>query len=656
MLKRVVIALLLGTLLQPLAGQAQDKQAEIQALKDRQTDLKDKLAAAEKLQAARPQGQRAALQATIDKYRAELADLDAKLAALGAGGATAGGKELDEKTRKEIADLKKKRAALLTRITARYAEIEKTPKDQPAAPGGGMAGGPAAPGGPAMPGMPGPAVDPAGGADPGGMAPGAEGMGGMGAVPMSRRQLLEQQQREDLDELERIKLRIKLLEEGPSESMLPDNDNQPEMNPLLLYGGSLEKSPLAPKIGPWGSGNISENDTGIVEGLKSLLVYTDGYYRGVRIDFGNAAEIAKYFDKPDISYLQFDVAFFAKQAPAATGGTPGMPGSGGESAGMGAPGGVLDPGMAPGGFSGGPPVEGAPGMPAPAMGSGAGAPGGPAMPAMPGMPPAPAGSGAPGGAAMPPGMPGMPGMPGIGSDGLPLPGMPGEPGAPGGAGLPGGPGAPAAPAVKPPPATRSLRVVLDTDRGPVVIEDHYFDHTYEVNPGWTRVFIPVKEFILPNERKPSTLTRLRLFGDTKDAFYVGMIRFVADEVPLTPQILGPEKVDAVAGEELKLEGSIAAGLSLVDYAWDWGDGDTEETDEPVATHLYVKAGTYTVTLTARDKDKLKADGKTTIRVVVKPFSEAPKRPAVQPGMPGGMPGGPAAPAPGMPPGFSAPQN
>ncbi len=195
--------------------------------------------------------------------------------------------------------------------------------------------------------------------------------------------------------------------------------------------------------------------------------------------------------------------------------------------------------------------------------------------------------------------------------------------------------------VKGPPATRSLRIILDTDRGPVVVEDFYFDYAYEVHPGWTRVFVPIKSFILVNERKPSKLNRLRLFGDTKDAFYVGQVRLVTDEVPIRPQLLGPAAVDAVVGQEIKLECVVEAGLSVVDYVWEWGDGDSDETDEPLATHLYVKAGEYQVKLTARDKDKLKEPGSTTVTVKVKPFAEIPRQPA-QPGQPG-QPGPPGPP-------------
>ncbi len=223
---------------------------------------------------------------------------------------------------------------------------------------------------------------------------------------------------------------------------------------------------------------------------------------------------------------------------------------------------------------------------------------------------------------------------------------PGTPGQPGGAGQ--------TTAVKAPPATTSLRIVLDTDQGAVVVEDFYFVPTYEIYQGWTRVFVPLKSFVLSNERAPKTLKRIRLFGDTKDAFYVGMVRFVCDEVPIKPMLIGPAKVDAVVGEEVRLEAVAEAGMSVLNWAWDWGDGDSDETDEPVATHTYAKAGTFKVKLVARDKDKRKKDGETVLTVVVKPFAEVPKQPAAGPGMPGmpgqpGVPGQPGQPGPVQPP-------
>jgi hypothetical protein len=201
---------------------------------------------------------------------------------------------------------------------------------------------------------------------------------------------------------------------------------------------------------------------------------------------------------------------------------------------------------------------------------------------------------------------------------------------------------------KSPPATQKLRIIFDTDRGPIAAEDVTFDYTYEVNEGWTRIFVPMTAFTNPSERVPNQLKRLALFGDQKDAFYVGMIRFVADEVPIKPTIIGAKKMSAVVGQQFTLDCVVDAGLSAVDYVWDWGDGSQDEVKEPRASHIYVKAGTYTVTLTARDVDGLKEPGKYTCTIVAQPFADEPANPNPGEAAGGRIPGGPAIGAPGTP--------
>lgn len=44
--------------------------------------------------------------------------------------------------------------------------------------------------------------------------------------------------------------------------------------------------------------------------------------------------------------------------------------------------------------------------------------------------------------------------------------------------------------------------------------------------------------------------------------------------------------------------------SIVSYAWDFGDGAVKTLADPIATHVYVVAGTYTVSLTVTDNDGL----------------------------------------------------
>jgi PKD repeat protein len=46
----------------------------------------------------------------------------------------------------------------------------------------------------------------------------------------------------------------------------------------------------------------------------------------------------------------------------------------------------------------------------------------------------------------------------------------------------------------------------------------------------------------------------------------------------------------------------AAGAAIVEWAWDFGDGDTEEDNDATTSHNYGDAGTYVVRLTVTDSN------------------------------------------------------
>ncbi|MGL5047193.1 MAG: PKD domain-containing protein, partial [Shewanella sp.] len=55
------------------------------------------------------------------------------------------------------------------------------------------------------------------------------------------------------------------------------------------------------------------------------------------------------------------------------------------------------------------------------------------------------------------------------------------------------------------------------------------------------------------------------------------------------------------------------GMGVLNYAWDFGDGNTSTAASP--THTYAKAGAYTVTLTVIDAQNTKAMSSSTVTVV-----------------------------------------
>jgi chitinase len=57
-----------------------------------------------------------------------------------------------------------------------------------------------------------------------------------------------------------------------------------------------------------------------------------------------------------------------------------------------------------------------------------------------------------------------------------------------------------------------------------------------------------------------------------------------------------------------------AGASITKYAWDFGDGGTEESSSATASHTYSSAGTYVIHLVVTDSNGL--TGRTTATVTV----------------------------------------
>ena len=207
----------------PAAPAADAKADKIKELQGQRAQLLDNIAAMEKTLAAMPAGdQRKRADEQVKKWRDKVAGLNKELAALKAPDAAAtdatkpAGKQLTPEQLKEVAQIEKQIKALLAGIPARAEAIRNTPKDAPAI------GAPAAAPGVVQPGMPGapppPGAPGAPGAMPGAMPGGPDQPGAMGVAPaMTRRQQLEQEQREDLIKLDTLRARLKELKSGPKD-------------------------------------------------------------------------------------------------------------------------------------------------------------------------------------------------------------------------------------------------------------------------------------------------------------------------------------------------------------------------------------------------------------------------------------------------------
>jgi PKD repeat protein len=96
--------------------------------------------------------------------------------------------------------------------------------------------------------------------------------------------------------------------------------------------------------------------------------------------------------------------------------------------------------------------------------------------------------------------------------------------------------------------------------------------------------------------------RLRLLGDFGEYDESGTV-VVQSASPPTATFTGPSSVQTGQVATFDSSGSQpASGAHIAAYHWNFGDGQTDDTQTPADSHAYASAGSYTVTLTVRDND------------------------------------------------------
>jgi hypothetical protein len=215
----------------------------------------------------------------------------------------------------------------------------------------------------------------------------------------------------------------------------------------------------------------------------------------------------------------------------------------------------------------------------------------------------------------------FPGLPDEGEDigGGPVyqpsiaPGIP--PGVPPGAGPYGGGGIGSTDQAG--PQMSFFRVVAVVNGKELVAEDQPVDFA-RTESGWTTISVPFAAF--KGSRPASgklTLSRLVLFGDRPDKFYVGEISTRIDDEDIYFD-LEPDEQLINPNDQLQLTATAIGGLANIEYVWDFdkSDGLQEDAYGQTVTHSWKDPGEYTVTLTVRDINKVKPDAKVEVKITV----------------------------------------
>jgi hypothetical protein len=335
---------------------------------------------------------------------------------------------------------------------------------------------------------------------------------------------------------------------------------------VTLYRGD-PASASGIRLAGWGSGLAIDSQTEAFTGARSLKVSVDGFYSGARLIFEQPIDLTPQIKDPN-GYLELIVQFLPGRIKSLVGtsdfgGAYGAGGYGAPGGGYGAPGG----GSGPGGLGPGSGPSSGPG----------GYPGGPGAP------------------------------PGSGPGGYP------------GGGYPGGYGADGTgQAVQ--PDTRQLRAAMIFEGGQAVSGDHPVVTFPTPDPKWVRVAIPLTSFKTGRRLETYRLKELRLFGDSPDTFFVGEIRTLSDNDPISIDPLD-EQVVAV-GDRVDLIARAEAGVSALRYSWDFNaaDGIQEDAVGPRANHTFRKPSPegkpFVVTLTVTDLAGVKDPARITTSIEV----------------------------------------
>lgn len=135
--------------------------------------------------------------------------------------------------------------------------------------------------------------------------------------------------------------------------------------------------------------------------------------------------------------------------------------------------------------------------------------------------------------------------------------------------------------------------------------------------GWIRVAVPLSVLPFPaSSAADANLKSLIVAGDAPATIYVGEIRMLNDDTPITA--IPPDDQDVAAGDEVTFSESADGGASSLRYTWDFDTkgGFVAQDEGQTVTHTYSKAGDYKVTLMVSDLDGIKKPAMVTCTVHV----------------------------------------
>lgn len=143
----------------------------------------------------------------------------------------------------------------------------------------------------------------------------------------------------------------------------------------------------------------------------------------------------------------------------------------------------------------------------------------------------------------------------------------------------------------------SVRLVIESADGKSI------EASQDVPPagedGWYRVAVPFKYLGL-KQGDSFRVSRVLVFTDVPDTFYVGEIAAVRDTTPI---VADPgEEQDVAIYDIVSFRAEAEGGACSLRYSWNFGDNGTDGEDATgeIVSHKYRKGGEFTVRLTVTD--------------------------------------------------------
>ena len=154
-----------------------------------------------------------------------------------------------------------------------------------------------------------------------------------------------------------------------------------------------------------------------------------------------------------------------------------------------------------------------------------------------------------------------------------------------------------------PPANK-IRFVFISDAGESIAVE---EPTCKLDPddNWMRVAVPLIKLKTSDDVTDFRLKRLLVMTDVPTTLALGEMKLVTDSSPIKVEALSTQSV--IITEQVLWVAEANGGVSSLKYSWDFDavNGTQRESTGMIGRYIYLRGGTFTITLTVSDVDGVK---------------------------------------------------